>query len=76
MCGSKELVTDSGSGEVVCSKCGLVIEDLMLEQKPEWRAFTRVLQILLNCSSISALFSSSIIDDSFFPKSFKDDPML
>jgi transcription initiation factor TFIIB len=40
MCGSKELVTDSGSGEVVCSKCGLVIEDLMLEQKPEWRAFT------------------------------------
>ena len=40
VCGSKELVTDSGSGEVVCSKCGLVIEDLMLEQKPEWRAFT------------------------------------
>ena len=40
MCGSKELVTDSGSGEVVCSKCGLVIEDLMLEQKPEWRTFT------------------------------------
>jgi len=40
MCGSKLLVTDSDSGEVVCSKCGLVIEDLMLEQKPEWRAFT------------------------------------
>jgi len=40
ICGSKELVTDSGSGEVVCNKCGLVIEDLMLEQKPEWRAFT------------------------------------
>jgi len=40
MCGSQELVTDSSSGEVVCSKCGLVIEDLMLEQKPEWRAFT------------------------------------
>jgi transcription initiation factor TFIIB len=40
LCGSQELVTDSGSGEVVCSTCGLVIEDLMLEQKPEWRAFT------------------------------------
>jgi transcription initiation factor TFIIB len=40
MCGSQELVTDSGSGEVVCRKCGLVIEDLILEQKPEWRAFT------------------------------------
>jgi len=39
-CGSKELVTDSDSGEVVCSKCGLVISDLILDQEPEWRAFT------------------------------------
>lgn len=39
-CGSKELVTDRDSGEVVCSKCGLVIGDLMLDQKPEWRVFT------------------------------------
>jgi transcription initiation factor TFIIB len=38
-CGSKELVTDCNSGEVVCSKCGLVIGELMLDQKPEWRAF-------------------------------------
>jgi len=39
-CGSKALVTDSGSGEVVCSHYGLVIDDRMLEQTPEWRAFT------------------------------------
>jgi transcription initiation factor TFIIB len=39
-CGSRELVTDGDSGEVVCSKCGLVIRDLILDQKPEWRAFT------------------------------------
>lgn len=30
-CGSKELVTDRDSGEIVCSKCGLVISDLILD---------------------------------------------
>jgi transcription initiation factor TFIIB len=39
-CGSRELVTDKDSGEVVCSRCGLVIRDSTLDQKPEWRAFT------------------------------------
>jgi transcription initiation factor TFIIB len=39
-CGSSELVTDGDSGEVVCSKCGLVVRDLLLDPKPEWRAFT------------------------------------
>jgi transcription initiation factor TFIIB len=39
-CGSKELVTDRGSGEVICSNCGLVIKDVVIDQKPEWRAFT------------------------------------
>jgi transcription initiation factor TFIIB len=39
-CGSSELVTDEDSGEVVCSKCGLVVRDLLLDPKPEWRAFT------------------------------------
>jgi hypothetical protein len=29
-CGSDELVTDGDSGEVICSKCGLVIRDLRL----------------------------------------------
>jgi len=39
-CGSDEVVRDEDSGEVVCSQCGLVISDVMLDQKPEWRAFT------------------------------------
>jgi transcription initiation factor TFIIB len=39
-CGSNELVTDRDSGEVVCSKCGLVVRDILLDYKPEWRAFT------------------------------------
>lgn len=39
-CGSSELVTDEWIGEVVCSKCGLVILDEVLNRSPEWRAFT------------------------------------
>lgn len=39
-CGNRDLVTDKDSGEVVCIKCGLVIRDLIFDQKPEWRSFT------------------------------------
>jgi transcription initiation factor TFIIB len=39
-CGSRELVTDRDTGEVLCSRCGLVLSDTILDQKPEWRAFT------------------------------------
>jgi transcription initiation factor TFIIB len=39
-CGSKELVTDLSSGEVACNNCGLVINDMILDQQPEWKAFT------------------------------------
>ncbi len=39
-CGSRELVTDRDTGEVLCSRCGLVMSDTILDQKPEWRAFT------------------------------------
>jgi len=39
-CGSPELVADREMGEIVCSKCGLVILDEMLNRSPEWRAFT------------------------------------
>jgi transcription initiation factor TFIIB len=31
---------DRDMGEVVCGACGLVIGDVMLDRKPEWRAFT------------------------------------
>jgi transcription initiation factor TFIIB len=39
-CGSSELVTDRDTGEVLCSGCGLVITETLLDRKPEWRAFT------------------------------------
>jgi len=39
-CGSPGLVTDEWTGEVICSKCGLVILDEVLNLTPEWRAFT------------------------------------
>jgi len=39
-CGSSELIADREMGETVCSKCGLVILDEMLNRSPEWRAFT------------------------------------
>jgi len=39
-CGSSELVTDRDIGEVLCSGCGLVITETLLDRKSEWRAFT------------------------------------
>jgi len=39
-CGGGQFVTDMETGEIVCSRCGLVLQDEILDQKPEWRAFT------------------------------------
>jgi transcription initiation factor TFIIB len=39
-CGGRDLVTDLETGEVACSQCGLVLQDEVLDSKPEWRAFT------------------------------------
>lgn len=38
-CGSSHLSRDYSRGEFVCEKCGLVIDDQMIDQGPEWRAF-------------------------------------
>ncbi|MGB6528940.1 MAG: TFIIB-type zinc ribbon-containing protein, partial [Candidatus Nitrosopolaris sp.] len=35
-CSNKKTITDSESGEVVCSKCGRVLSDKLLETGPEW----------------------------------------
>ncbi|UCG37345.1 MAG: transcription initiation factor IIB [Candidatus Bathyarchaeota archaeon] len=40
-CASKNLIHDSDSGETVCSSCGLVIREQMMDKGPEWRAFTQ-----------------------------------
>lgn len=39
-CGSKEIVSDFDYGEMVCGKCGFVIEEDIIDMGPEWRAFT------------------------------------
>jgi len=39
-CGSRNLINDKESGEVVCDRCGLVIADFIANTGPEWRCFT------------------------------------
>ncbi len=39
-CGSMNLVRDMVAGELVCGECGLVIQENILDQGAEWKAFT------------------------------------
>ena len=39
-CGNVHLISDQENGEIVCSQCGLVIDDGNIDMGPEWRAFT------------------------------------
>lgn len=39
-CGNPVTITDTEGGEVVCNRCGLVLKERDLDQKPEWRAYT------------------------------------
>ena len=41
-CGSTITVNDPDSGELICSVCGLVMKDVIINDGPEWRAFTPV----------------------------------
>lgn len=38
-CGCEKFVRDERHGEVLCAKCGLVIEDKIVDTSQEWRAF-------------------------------------
>jgi len=40
-CGSRKIIQDGGSGEVICGRCGLVIAEATVNTEPEWRAFTQ-----------------------------------
>lgn len=40
-CGSRNLINDGDSGEIVCSGCGLVIADFTVNMEPEWKSFTQ-----------------------------------
>jgi len=39
-CSSVNLVHNQDTGETVCGDCGLVVQDHMMNEGPEWRAFT------------------------------------
>jgi len=38
-CRSKKIVRDYDRGEIVCARCGCVVEDRIVDLGPEWRAF-------------------------------------
>jgi len=38
-CGNQEFITDAEKGEIIC-KCGLVLKDNVLNENPEWIAYT------------------------------------
>jgi len=40
-CESTNLVHDYDTGETICGNCGLVIQEVMMDEGPEWRAFTQ-----------------------------------
>src|SRR5438309_4741937 len=33
------IITDPKSGEIICSRCGMVVSDKLLEKRQEWRTF-------------------------------------
>ncbi len=38
-CGGEEFIEDESRGELVCKKCGYVLEEEYIDTSPEWRAF-------------------------------------
>jgi len=40
-CGSKDLLMDVNTGEIICANCGYVIKEKVEDLKPEWRAFSK-----------------------------------
>lgn len=38
-CGTDKIITDHNIGEVTCGNCGYVVEEVLLNTGPEWRAF-------------------------------------
>ena len=41
MCGSKDLLQDDETGEIICANCGFVIKEKVENTGPEWRAFSK-----------------------------------
>ena len=39
-CGASNLIHDNDTGETICTDCGLVLYEQMMNKGPEWRSFT------------------------------------
>lgn len=39
-CGNTDLISDLSRGEVICNLCGLVLSQKIIDNGPEWRAFS------------------------------------
>ena len=38
-CGNSKIITDPNTGEQICAVCGTVLNNISVDQGPEWRAF-------------------------------------
>ena len=38
-CGNTDIITDPATGEQICTVCGTVLNDTVIDHGPEWRAF-------------------------------------
>ncbi len=38
-CGGRKLIHDHEKGELICAKCGLIVDENIADAGPEWRAF-------------------------------------
>lgn len=42
-CGNESNIVDDGTrGEIICGNCGIVIDEKVIDQRPEWRAFDKL----------------------------------
>ena len=60
ICKSSQLITDSESGELICSKCGQVISDRVEQEGHEWRNFDPLSSGSSNSSRIRVGMSTSL----------------
>src|SRR5919202_4554786 len=59
ICQSNQIITDTESGELVCSNCGQVISNKVEQEGPEWRNFDPLSSVDSNSSSRSRVGMST-----------------
>ena len=42
------IITDPKSGEIICSRCGMVVSDNLLESRQEWHVYLKHFIIIIN----------------------------